>query len=160
VRLPLFAMLVVAVVVLLAGPASALQPLKAVLNGAQVVPPTGSPAMGLGCFTLNADNTLDYLVSYSGLLAAETGAHIHGPAPAGVNAGVQFALPLGTPKMGILGPLTAQQASDLSSGLYYVQIHTTMFPGGEIRGQILVDETSCVLATEETTWGGVKALYE
>jgi hypothetical protein len=109
---------------------------------------------------LNPDNTLDYLVSYTGLVGTETGAHIHGPGPAGVNAGVQFALVAGNPKAGTVGPLSAAQASDLAGGLYYVQIHSTMWPGGEIRGQILRSEESCAVPTDETTWGAIKALYE
>ena len=32
--------------------------------------------------------------------------------------------------------ITALQGADLLSGLWYVNIHTATFPGGEIRGQI------------------------
>ena len=158
-RLPLYAALVVAVVMVLAAPVAAQQYFRAVLDGAQEVPPSGSPANGVGCFVLNPDNTLDYLVSFAGLVGTETAAHIHGPAPAGINAGVVFPFVVGNPKAGTFGPLTAQQVADLSGGLYYVNIHTTAFPGGEIRGQILRSETSCAVPTDETTWGAVKALY-
>jgi hypothetical protein len=152
--------LVAALAALFVSPASAQQYFQANLDGSQVVAPTTSPAVGFGCFTLNPDSTLDYQVSYVGLLSFETGAHIHGPAPAGVNAGVQFGLGLGTPKVGTVGPLTGPQIDDLMNGLYYVQIHTTLFPGGEIRGQILATGNPCTVATEETTWGTVKKLYE
>ena len=153
-------LIVVGVVVLFAAPVSAQQYFQATINGAQEVPPSGSPGTGFGCFVLNPDSTLDYLVSYSGLLGVETSSHIHGPAPAGVNAGVVFPFAVGTPKMGTFGPLTAQQVSDLSNGLYYVNIHTTVVPGGEIRGQILVSGNACAVPTEDTTWGAVKSLYE
>lgn len=152
--------LVAALAALFVSPASAQQYFQANLDGLQVVTPNASPAVGFGCFTLNPDSTLDYQVSYVGLLGVETSAHIHGPAPAGVNAGVQFAFALGTPKVGTFGPLTGAQMSDLMSGLYYVQIHTNLFPGGEIRGQILASGSPCTVATEETTWGIVKKLYE
>jgi len=152
--------LLAALVALFVAPVSAQQYFQASMDGSQVVLPTASPAVGFGCFTLNPDSTLDYQVSYIGLLGVETSAHIHGPAPAGVNAGVQFAFGLGTPKVGTFGPLTGPQIDDLMNGLYYVQIHTDLYPGGEIRGQILASGSPCTVATEETTWGAVKALYE
>ena len=33
--------------------------------------------------------------------------------------------------------LTDAQAADLTSGKYYVNIHTAANPGGEIRGQVM-----------------------
>ena len=149
-----------AVAALSAVPASAQQYFTATLQGSQEVPPNGGTGSGFGCFTLNTDGTLDYDVSYMGLSTPETGAHIHGPAPVGLNAGVVFAFALGTPKVGTFGPLTPQQVSDLTNGLYYVNIHTTMYPGGEIRGQITATASNCTVPTEEKTWGAIKALYE
>lgn len=158
-RFTLIAVLVMAFSAVFVPHAMAQQYYAATLDGGQVVSPSGSPATGVGCFALNTDNTLDYLVSYAGLVGDETGAHIHGPAPAGVNAGVVFGFALGTPKAGTFGPLTAQQVSDLGDGLYYVQIHSTSFPGGEIRGQIVPSGTPCAVPTEPSTWGAVKAFY-
>lgn len=148
------------VLFLLAVPALAQQHFQAVLSGAQEVPPNASSGFGQGCFTLNPDNTLSYEVAYYGLLAAETMAHIHGPAPAGVNAGIVFTFGLGTPKIGVFGPLTAQQVSDLTNGLYYVNVHTAMFAGGEVRGQIFSSPAACTVPTEHTSWGAIKALYD
>ena len=37
-----------------------------------------------------------------------------------------------------LTTFTAPQMADLINGLYYVNIHSTFRPGGEIRGQILL----------------------
>jgi hypothetical protein len=159
-RFLLTAVLVIAVSTLFAPSVTAQQYFQAVINGAQEVPPSGSPATGFACFVLNADNTLDYLVSYNGLTGVEAAAHIHGPAPAGINAAVVFPFAVGSPKIGTFGPLTAAQVADLSGGLYYVNIHSTLFPGGEIRGQILLSGESCATPTEETTWGAVKSLYE
>lgn len=155
-----YAILVVSITVLFTAPASAQQYFLGVIRGTQEVPPNGSTALGLGCYTLNSDGTLDYEISFSGLSSAETGAHIHGPAPIGVNAGVQFALPLGSPKIGTLGPLTAPQVTDLSNGFYYVNIHTTLYPGGEIRGQIFVVQEPCSVPNEERTWGSIKEIYK
>lgn len=35
-------------------------------------------------------------------------------------------------------PLTAEQESDLKAGSYYVNIHSTTFPAGELRAQLLL----------------------
>jgi len=50
--------------------------------------------------------------------------------------------------------------SDLTNGLYYVNIHTTTVPGGELRGQITATASNCTVPVEESTWGAVKSLYE
>jgi hypothetical protein len=79
---------------------------------------------------------LSFNISFGGLEGTESIAHVHGPAPAGTGAGVVFNLPAGSPKVGS-SPLTAGQIADLQAGLYYVNIHSDLCPGGEIRGQIL-----------------------
>ena len=60
-----------------------------------------------------------------------------GPAAAGANAGVAVAIPNATssPAEGS-ATLTDAQAADLTSGKYYVNVHTAANPGGEIRGQV------------------------
>jgi len=111
--------------------------LVARLEGAQEVPATPSAGLGIAFFTVDpVADMLSYDVRFAGLIGAETAAHIHGFAPAGVNAGVLVGLPLGSPKIGVWNYGAAQEA-DLLSDLAYVNIHTTMFPGGEIRGQII-----------------------
>ncbi len=148
---------VVACALLFAG-ISAAQNFNALIDGLQEVPPVTSPGTGIGCFTLNPDNTLSFNITFGGLLGVETAAHIHGPAPIGVNAGVIFPLPLGSPKIGVVGPLTAAQVADLAGGLHYVNIHSTLFPGGEIRGQILTG-AGPPLSVDESSWGRIKATY-
>jgi hypothetical protein len=116
------------------------------IDGGQEVPPVGTPATGQGSFQLLADGTLQFKISYSGLLSPETAAHIHGPAPPGMNAGVLFPLPAGNPKFGTTPVLTGVQRTHLQNGQLYVNIHTTGNPGGEIRGQI-------VPQSDEITYG-------
>jgi hypothetical protein len=42
-----------------------------------------------------------------------------------------------SPKTGCVGPLTGKQMSNLKKGLFYLNVHSEMFPAGEIRGQVL-----------------------
>ena len=120
----------------------------------QVVPPTPSTASGQGTLRLEAGNMLSFDITLGGLHGGETEAAVHGPARAGANAGVLFGLPLGNSKTGTLGPLAPQQLADLEAGLWYIAIHTSHHPNGEIRGQI-----RNALAVETPGWGAVKRLY-
>jgi hypothetical protein len=90
--------------------------------------------------------------TYSGLSGNVSAAHIHGPANPGVNAGVLYGLNPTFITTGatagnfLAGNLTlvdgtggftiAQQQAQLLAGQWYINIHTSTFPGGEIRGQI------------------------
>jgi hypothetical protein len=56
----------------------------------------------------------------------------------------------------IVGPLTPAQVADLMNGLSYINIHTSQFPGGEIRGQILPS----TVAVDPGTWGQIKTLFD
>lgn len=109
-----------------------------VLNGIQEVPATVSAGTGSGAFMIDTvANTLNFNISYSGLQGgAETAAHIHGPAIAGVNALPVFDLPFGASKIGAWNYPENLEA-DILAGRMYINIHTTLFPNGEIRGQIL-----------------------
>ncbi len=111
------------------------------MRGSFEVPPNASTAVGALDGTYDdVTNTLDFNLSYNGLTTGATAAHFHGPAPAGVNAGVQIGF-AGFPA-GVSGGyantyiLTAVQETQLIGGLWYVNIHNSTFPGGEIRGQL------------------------
>ena len=124
----------------------------AVLGGGQVLPPVApafpGSAVGVAEMTFNeSTKLLCYAISYTGLVGAETAAHLHTPAGIGVNAPAVITIsgggppppgpsPLGSPKTGCV-PLSNQQAGDLERGLFYFQLHSTAFPPGEIRGQVL-----------------------
>ena len=108
------------------------------LNGSNEVPPTNASttAVGFGAFVINtAQNTLKFNISFSGLSGTETGAHIHGFALPGANAPILFTLPLGSPKVGVWNYSEAQE-SDILTGKTYINIHSSVFPDGEIHGQI------------------------
>ncbi|MBL8862215.1 MAG: CHRD domain-containing protein [Planctomycetes bacterium] len=109
------------------------------IDGAQEVPASGSTATGTIRMLIDtSSNTLHYQITLTGLVNTETAAHIHGFAGPGVNAGVLYNLPLGNSKVGTINYLESEEQG-LLSGLTYVNVHTNIFPGGEIRGQILPD---------------------
>lgn len=108
-------------------------------------PPVISPdASGVGFLSLQGD-TATYVVEMSGLVADATAAHLHGSAPAGINAGVLFHLfpspniPAGTRALVFSGSqvLTATQKAALLAGQTYFNVHSKTYPGGELRGQVL-----------------------
>jgi hypothetical protein len=104
-------------------------------SGGAEVPPSPSTGRGVGWLKFNTvANTFDYSFTYFGLTSAETAAHVHGFSAPGVNSGVKIALPAGFHKNGTLAYPAADEASYLA-GLTYINIHTSMFAGGEIRGQ-------------------------
>ena len=120
-----------------AGPAFA-DKMKATLDGKSEVPPNASAGTGTADIDYDAaSKKLSWKVTYSGLSGPATAAHFHGPAEAGKNAGVAVAIPnaASSPAEGS-ATLTDAQAADLTSGKYYVNIHTAANPGGEIRGQV------------------------
>src|SRR4051794_1237143 len=116
---------------------------NATLTGSQEVPPTGSAGTGFSTVVLNdVADTITVNTSFSGLTSPAILGHIHGPAPVGVNAPVLFPF-TGVPNAtsGTIPTqvftLTTTQIGELEAGLYYVNVHSTDFPGGEIRGQLL-----------------------
>jgi len=147
----------VAAVLVFAVAGSALaQTYTATLSGLQEVPPNASPATGTASFTLDANKILHYNMAFSGLVAPQTAAHIHGPAAPDENAPVIFPFFFGSPQIGAWpNPLTGIQELWLNSGLVYCNVHSTAFPGGEIRGQILRD----TVGTESETISVIKAFY-
>ena len=80
---------------------------------------------------------------YSGLTSAAGASHIHGPADTTHAAGVLVPLNTPTGTSGTISgtaTLTADQLADLLTGQTYINIHTANNPGGEIRGQILLQQ--------------------
>jgi hypothetical protein len=145
---------------LLAAPvAQAATGYSTILSGTNEVPTNPTPATGNAVVVLNnAGTQLAYTVTYSGLVGTLTASHIH-KAAAGVNGGVVFGFtpPVGTTSGTFSGTITVTPANvaDLNAGLYYVNVHSSVYPGGELRGQLHGDPT----ATPVGTWGRIKALF-
>ncbi len=117
---------------------------RALLAGANEVPPVATEAMGLATFVLDTDtNRLTYAVQVTDINAI-TGAHLH-QAPAGANGPVVAFLFDGTPPdfepaSPIVGEIDLDPALaaaiEADPAGFYVNVHTAANPAGEVRGQM------------------------
>jgi hypothetical protein len=147
----------------------------AALSAANEAPPTVSGGIGFAIVTVDTIlNTMEVNVTFSGLTSGNTAAHIHCCVAPGGNAGVATVTPTftGFPSGSTSGSydhlfdmtlassynpafVTAQGGSvsaaeavlfaGLANGQTYLNIHTTNFGGGEIRGFL-------VATPEPGTW--------
>lgn len=114
------------------------------MSGAQEVPQRATPAEGLIDVEYDKrDRYLNYTVKWANLTGNPTGAHIHGPAARGANAGIKHDFfnifprtQAGVFQYSVLVDGISIKEDSLLKGYYYFNIHTPMYPGGEIRGQI------------------------
>ncbi|HEU5098495.1 MAG TPA: CHRD domain-containing protein [Roseiflexaceae bacterium] len=124
---------------------------SASISGASQVPESHNTGKGIGTFLLvppdplTTTRKLVYDIEFSGLLGPETSSGIHKGAVK-VSGPVVEPLPPGSPKQGVLD-IEAQAATDLLSGLLYVNISSLVLMNGEIRGQILPFGGGCYSAT-------------
>lgn len=160
------AWLVMAILLASAAPLAAAVVQEMELSGAAEVPPNASPAIGVASITHDPDaHTLRVVVEFSGLLGTTTTAHIHCCAdatanapvasptptfpgfPAGVTAGsydvtldlaqsASYSATFLNNNGGTVEAAEAVLADAFAHGNAYVNIHTTVFAGGEIRGQV------------------------
>lgn len=100
-----------------------------------------SPAFGSANISYDkSTRKLTYLITYNNLTGNPTMGHIHASAPRGRDAGVLIPftnLPAANSGT-IIGTadIAPDQEEDLLNGLFYINLHTAQYPGGEIRGQI------------------------
>ncbi len=112
------------------------------LDGAQEVGPVATPGTGTGIALLD-DVTGDISIngSFSNLIGNTTNAHLHGYAPAGVNAGVVFGLNFdaGVNSGNFDGNsiIPGGNIANVLGGLTYINVHSTFAGGGKIRGQLV-----------------------
>ena len=136
----------------------------AFLTGHNEVPAVHSKGTGKLTLTINADNTMSYTLTYSGLNNPATVAHVHigqrfasggvvfflcgggtkvgTPCPPGNTStpvsvtGNIGAADVSNPAQGITAGDLAGVVQEIRAGFTYVNIHTAISPGGEIRGQL------------------------
>lgn len=118
--------------------------LWAELSGANEVPARDTPATGFAAITYNpGTKVISTLIEIEDFANPITGSHYH-TAPAGVNAGVTLGLGPEASYVRIGNDLTGEflnlvwpsASLPLLTGGVYLNVHSTVFPGGEIRGQV------------------------
>ena len=127
------------------------------LNGAQEVPPNGSPAAGSAEVTIDDDvlgSSITFFAAVFNLDGTPFAVHLHG-APVGVDGAVvydlgavadaggpvtigAFVVPSSFALAGVSKPIDSSLAAAINSSpfLFYMNLHTDVFPGGEVRGQL------------------------
>jgi hypothetical protein len=129
----------------------------ATLTGFQEVPPVSSTGQGTFSAQVTSDR-ITYTLTYSGLEAAATVAHIHFgqpsvaggvvaflcggggtpvcPASGTVTGTIAAANIIGPAEQGIAPGELAEAIAAIRAGVAYVNVHSAKFPNGEIRGQL------------------------
>lgn len=141
---------------------ASLYPFTATYSGNQENPATASAGTGTITGVYNdVNNTIYFSVNFSGLSGNTVGAHFHAAALPTANAGVIYGY-TGFPTGVTSGTFTSSfiitepQEVQLKAGLWYSNIHTTAFLGGEIRSQINLGAASANLYTFNNTYSGAQ----
>ena len=119
--------------------------LAANLDGSQAAAGAGTGSSATGQVSITLDdltNEISWSGSFTGLGSSFLVAHFHGPALPNQNGAITVATAVTTSGGGLAGTsvgtatLTPTQVADLVAGLWYWNIHSSTFTGGEIRGNI------------------------
>jgi hypothetical protein len=134
--------------------------LKATLTPDADVPKPKGAAGAQGAFTATitlhgSTGTLTWALSFSHLSGPATAAHVH-VGPPGMEGPVAIPLcgPCKSPDRGSFsGPIggNTQLLGALLHGGAYVNVHTNLNPGGEVRGQIIAKPGKATAASGPTT---------
>jgi len=97
-----------------------------------------SANLGCAVVALSPDNvTLSIFVQSTIPSASITAMHLHGPSLAGGQAGVIYTLTAGQSSGTYFISTNTANAQLILTGQTYVNVHTSAFPNGEIRGQVV-----------------------
>jgi hypothetical protein len=111
------------------------------LSGDSEVPPRDTTGSGhVSLWFDDTDSSWSLTGWFADLVGDSTAAHIHGPAFPWENAGVlhHLTIDVGARSGSITGSgwFTAEQVGWLHEGRLYVNLHSVVYPPGEIRGQL------------------------
>jgi hypothetical protein len=111
------------------------------LTGGQEVPVNTSAATGNVQVQLNrSTGAVTVTGQFNNLSSNATVAHIHGPAAVGQIAPPLIDLTVPASTSGVItgtGTMSDLQMNDMLGGMTYVNIHSSTYPDGEIRAQIV-----------------------
>ena len=108
---------------------------RATLTGGQENPPRTTDGDGRGTFHLEG-NDLTYRITVEDLSTPIQAAHFH-HAARGVNGPVVEPIIFsGNVAQGTWTDLTTEELNRLKNNEIYVNVHTTQYPDGEVRGQV------------------------
>lgn len=111
-------------------------------SGSQEIPTNAGTGTATLTGTFNArTNSLNYTINWTGLTNVLTAAHFHGPASPTETAGPVVDISIATNGVNgsATGTVTVTDAveSALLSGKIYYNLHTALYPNGEVRGQVI-----------------------
>ena len=132
------------------------------LAGTNEVGPNVSPGTGTAFITYDdVSGAITTAITFSGLVGPTTASHFHGPATTLTNAPVIHGFastPLGVMAGSyndVWAAPTSAQIGWLQTQQLYVNIHSQVYPGGEIRGQV----NPAATPGRSVSWGRIKSLY-
>ena len=153
--------LLASAIALVSAPTSAAERFGTPLSGSQEVPPVTTTGSGQGLLILSDDsNSIDVMLSWMDLTAPAVAAHVHCCALAGASAPVAIGfMPPNLATGSLSGTFDLTSAATYTSGFLnanggtaasaqtafltglrankaYFNVHSSAFPGGEVRGQI------------------------
>ena len=110
-------------------------------SGSQEIPTNATTGTATLTGTYNAKtNSLSYTINWNGLTGVATVAHFHGPATATETANPMVDITIGANGVNgnASGTVTVTDAFEtaLLSGKIYYNVHTALYPNGEIRSQV------------------------
>ncbi len=120
-------------------------------SGLNEVPPNASTATGTITGTYEPiSNTIFYSLNFTGLTGTTVAGHLHAPGLIGVNAPVIYGyrgFPTGVTSGSFTSFNIISEAEELflTNGQIYSNIHTNVFPGGELRAQIVLDRAPTII---------------
>jgi CHRD domain-containing protein len=131
---------------------AAAQTFTAALSGANEVPPADPDGSGTAVVTL-VGTTVTFSITVANITLPPDAQHIH----SGV-AGVNGPIVIGFPGVWVGNTLTGTTTTDAATAAaivanpaaFYVNVHTSDFPGGAIRGQLVAAATSGIPTA--STW--------